>query len=302
MTIKTNYRFNFKQYFLLTVVSKSKKILIIILGRIVNKLLSFEKSYRDNISKRNLINVEKTSFEKIETMSKPAARFNPSLKDYGGLISKDLNLRNNIDVYNVYDLCAKTLHNFIDKNSSEIKKVVQIGCGALDIINEYLSSKFENIKFISNDLMIDLEEIHTKEFDNFKNKKNWECLAGYQIDLLKENSINGDLVFSKSILCAHSPKELDELFNLYKKNNFKFIFISEKWHPNINNINIFKLDRPENVNKNQPYINGYFHHNYFNALDQNGYDVISSDIYVVKNSKNKNFNLNYYLFIFAKLK
>ena len=151
--------------------------------------------------------------------------------------------------------------------------------------------------------MADLEELHHKEFVDFNDRENWNCVTGHQISLLKENKLTGDLVFSKSMLCSHSPKELNQLFNQYQNNNFKFIFIAEKWLPNINSLNVFKLDKPENIDKDSPYINAYYHHNYFHALNKSGYEVLSSNIHVVKSNNNiKNQGMQYYLLIFAKSK
>ena len=151
--------------------------------------------------------------------------------------------------------------------------------------------------------MSDLEELHKKNFVNFNERKNWNIVTGHQISLFKENKLKGDLVFRKSILCSHSPKELNQLFNQYHNNNFKFIFIAEKWSPDINAFNVFRLDKPENINKDSPYINSYFHHNYFYALNKNGYEVLSSNIHAVKNNNNiESKSMQYYLLIFAKSK
>ena len=104
------------------------------------------------------------------------------------------------------------------------------------------------------------------------------------------------------MLSAHSPQELNDLFKLYRENKFKFVFIAEKWYPDLNSFNIFKLDKPENIKADKPYINNYYHHNYFEALSKNGYKILNSEANVVKSSRRKNASLNYYLFIIAKLK
>ena len=119
-------------------------------------------------------------------MARPAAPRVSQHANYKVFIDENLILQKGNQEYFVFDLYAEILQKFITKNNNEIKKVVQIGCGPMDIINDYLSSKFKNIDFISNDLMEDLTKIHEKEFKNFNKKDNWHCIPGFQVDLLKE--------------------------------------------------------------------------------------------------------------------
>ena len=233
-------------------------------------------------------------------MYEPKGKYDLSLEhDYGGIITEDVVKNTELYRINTYLLSAKLLENFINKNQNQIKKVVQIGCGSLDVINDYLSSQFKDINFISNDLFIDLEEMHLGKFPNYLNKKNWQCVQGYQIDLMNENKLGGDLFIMKSMLCGHSLSEINELFSLYKAKKVKYIFLTEQWNPKIKSFNFFKLDRPENVQIDKPYVSGYIHYNYIELLKKHGFEIVSSDIYVNENIKQEGINTkgcNLYLF------
>ena len=212
-----------------------------------------------------------------------------------------LESKNTKSYRNILALAAKLLENFIKKNQNQIKKVVQIGCGSLDVMNDYLSSQFKDINFISNDLMIDLEEMHLEKFPNYLNKKNWQCVQGYQIDLINENKLSGDFFIMKSMLCGHSLFEINELFSLYKAKKVKYIFLTDLWNPKINSFNFFKLDRPENVQMDKPYVSPYIHHNYIELLKKHGFETVSSDIYLIETEKKgKKNSLGCNLYLFAK--
>jgi len=300
MPIKTNYKIKIKDYFSLNVYANIRDKIHYILGRIVHKLLSFENVYNVHRSRTEMINIKKTPKEKLVSMLEPKGGYNQSLElDYGGKITDDIIKNTNFYRSNVYYLCAKILKDFIKNNQDEIKNVVQIGCGSYDVINDYLSRTFPEIKFISNDLMIDLEQMHYDTFPNYSNQKNWTCIQGHQIDLLNKDMLPGDFFISKSMLCGHSPGELDELFSLYRSKKVKYMFMSEKWAPKLKSFNFLKLDKPENIEINKPYVNKYFHHNYFEILKKHGFDILSSNIYVIKGNNPKS-RFKYNLIILAK--
>ena len=94
MGIKTNYKFNFKHYIFLIVFSRIRSIFVINIGKIVNRLLSYEQTYRKNKSQKEYLNTKKTSQEKVKLMARPAGPRVSQHANYKVFIDENLILPN----------------------------------------------------------------------------------------------------------------------------------------------------------------------------------------------------------------
>ena len=177
-----------------------------------------------------------------------------------------------------YQSATAFLHRFLTKHPSEIKTVVNVGCG-LDNICEWLARKHPDVQFISNDTMEDTEDMHRILLPSYSESSNWKCVAGYQHDLIREQKLKGDLFFSKSTAAGFFPNEIDAYIALLSK-TAKYVYFLEGWAQPLN-LNIFKLVKPENVDPDKAFLSagGYFFHNFFALFNKHGFDVITAELY-----------------------
>ncbi len=185
--------------------------------------------------------------------------------------------------------CTRLLDRLIAKHTQEINTVTNIGC-RLDTVNSYLSSKYKNINFYS----IDFQD-NISEYNHFvlPKRNNWHFQSGYALDLLINKKVLSDLYFMTSTSILFNNKELDlYLYELSK--SAKFIVINEPWYPKANTLLPCRLIPPEKINPNNPYTGGLYmnyHHNYNHKLRQNGFKILSSEIFSIKNSSTCNLQL-----------
>jgi len=195
-------------------------------------------------------------------------------------VLSDEEVRNaDFSVANGYLQAAAFLDRVLVEKSQEISTVVNVGCG-LDNISEWLSRNHPKIHFLSNDTMQDLEEIHRILLPSYEERTNWQCVPGYQHDLLREGRLKGELFYTKSTMAGVFPKELERYIALLSGVT-KYVYFLESWDQPVNTLNLFSLVRPENVDIDRPFISGsgFFYHNFIALFQKHGFDVLTAELY-----------------------
>ena len=97
------------------------------------------------------------------------------------------------------------------------KTVLEIGVGNGDII-AYLAGKYTNIEFVGVDLSV-VNALKKHQAPNLR------FVQGYALDLLRQGSLNADIVFGSSTFCVFTPLELEAYLSALS--DIKAIAISE---------------------------------------------------------------------------
>ena len=278
---RTSVAISFKDYVKINLVRSSKLKLKLALGRMIAYVADAYKLYQNYLkaaSEKSLLTVPEN---KIKEMTTP--RMSNFATTVGTPRSRELTdeIVNDPKVTDTYQAAAAFLFKFLSAHQNEIASVVNIGSG-LDNTLQYLSSKFRDIQFYSNDLMEDLEDIHRNYLQNYKPKQNWKFIRGYQLDLIKKGELSGDLVFFKGTSVALIPNEFDELLSALS-GSAKYVCFSESWEQPAKSLNIFKIIKPEDVDPKSPSLGGggYYYYNYFSLLQKHGFEVIVSNMVAI---------------------
>lgn len=248
------------------------------------------KSFKLFSRKKQNGRLNQNEINEIKSFQKKKCSTLKSAKHYLKVCKVNQNLLNlNRNKTPIHVNCTRLLDRIIANNSKEINSVTNIGC-RLDTINSYLSSKYKNINFYSIDFQNNISE-----YNHFvlPKKNNWHFQSGYALDLLINKKILSDLYFMTSTSILFNNKELDlYLYELSK--SAKFILINEPWYPKANTLLPCRLIPPEKINPNNPYLGGLYmnyHHNYDHKLRQNGFKILSSEIFSIKNSSTCNLQI-----------
>lgn len=278
---KTKFHVSWRDYVRLNIVRGLKLRWMVFLGKcaaFVLKSLQIYQNYKKYSALRNSPGPDAQRIREFSAPRIPQFRNCASWSRSRVLTDQEV-LNTNFKKADGYQASAAFLYSFLKNNGGEVKTVVNVGCG-LDNIFEWLCRQFEEIRFISNDVMEDLEDLHKWLLPSYGHQKNWQCVVGYQLDLIKRGELQGDLFFCKGTAIAFVPKELESYVELLSQ-KAKYLYFCESWEQPLKTFNIFRMTRPEDVDPEYPFLGGggYFFSNYFSLLNKHGFDVIQSDVY-----------------------
>lgn len=280
---KTSSSISFRDYLKFIVIRNLQIKLKLLVGRVIDysvKALLLYRRYVEASVERSLPRVRESRIRDLETPRMSNFAFTVG-KPRCAEITEEI-LQGDPKSLNGYQTVALFVDKLLSNHRDEIRSVVNIGCG-IDNICQYLSSKYTDIQFYSNDLMADLEEIHCQCLQNYKPRENWKFVPGYQLDLIKKGELRGDLVFCAGTAITFIPHEFDEL--LHELSQFaKYLYFFEGWEQPARSLNIFKFVKPEDINPKSPALGGtgYYYYNYFSLLEKHGFKIICSDLIIIE--------------------
>ena len=248
---------------------------------LLNKTLG--KSFRRSSRKKQKGKLNYKEIIEIKSFQQKKCSTIQSAKNYLEItkVNEDL-INSNRNQTSLQVNCARLLDQVISKHIKNIKTVANIGC-RLDTISSYLSDKYPEINFYS----IDFQD-NISEYNHFvlPKKLNWKFKSGYALDLLQNKKVICDIYFMTATSVLFNSKELD-LYLLEMSKSAKLIVINEPWYPKANTLFPCRIITPEKINPNYPYCGGLYmnyHHNYNYKLEKNGFNILSSEIFSIKNS------------------
>jgi hypothetical protein len=167
------------------------------------------------------------------------------------------------------------LYDVVEGNSDEIDSVVNIGA-RIDAVSAFLAQEFPDIEFISVDFQSGLEEANS-EYPDLENRS---YRSGYELDLLKNGSLKADVSFCTSTNSLFRAGEMDECLDELTE-ICDWVVFNESWYPQSLSVKSLKIQRPEEVDPEKPYIGGQhsnYHHNHVEKLNRRGFDIVHSEI------------------------
>jgi|GEM_PF-3441992 len=139
------------------------------------------------------------------------------------------------------------------------KTIVEIGTANGDVL-AYLAEKLPANKYIGVDFSVKIAQ------DKHKHIKNLKFIKGYALELLENNLLKGDIIFSSSTFVVFLPKELKAYLLLFKQKGFSQIVLNEPLWGGYQ-----QQDNSVIVSK---YLENYcWYHNYCGYLREAGYSI-----------------------------
>ena len=279
---KTKIKFSLKTYFRINIKRGFKLRFMVLTGMIVSYIEKSRNVYGEFVKKTTLRSgAGRPGPAEMSSLCAPRYEdfYRVSRLNRSRILSDDEVRNVDFSSADGYLQATSFLDRLLIEKSQEISNVVNVGCG-LDNISEWLARHHPKVHFVSNDTMQDLEEIHRDLLPSYKERTNWQCVSGYQHDLLREGKLKGDLFYTKSTMAGVYPSELEDYVALLSGVT-KYVYFLESWDQPVNTINLFRLVRPEDVDVRKAFLSGsgFYYHNFIAIFQKYGFEVLTSELY-----------------------